>query len=990
MFITKTDAWDTHDITGLGQVTIGIPALGGARAAGDSYSLTQDIALAEARGSFSRAANKTSVSFSSFVADTGNLQVTELTVTSPQTQVITVRNMVYNLTVGRNGMMGGSVGTGGGGPNQHAYMWGLRVDDSVVGTGLRAGLPLRMSLVTNVHTDHAAATTSTCNNGGALCDGAPPRPGHPPDHSRCQCTQTIQLPAGTNVLTVTTSAASIFNLIAAGGKKGTEVASAAALLPNTTDVAALRVEHRAWWSSYWNASSISLPSHPILENYFYRSLYLLGSAARATSLVPPGLCGAWFAGSGPSRYGDFTLNYNFQAIWYGAYSTNHADTAMPYYRAILDYANGPGLVDSAHYNCSAGTHLPGHIAPFGYGTCGDMQQHSDASFSALGFVRHYEMTRNATFLRDISYPFLKKVAAWWNCWLQRVPAGGADDYVLRDAQDCARESCCVGFPCTQGPTCPTCRVMTTNPTQSITFIIRIVTHLIEAAAVLRVDADLSKTWSELLAHMPKFSAGGATAPFPLGRACPNPNTTACPPGGQSCPASSGPHCNEGKCPGMVECSSPTEAGGTTVLLPQESPFYFKPGDNPLQLYAAWPGEQLSLSSPPALLKIARDTVELSDCWNEGNAPPEVYPAAVRIGFDTEALIGNLTATLRRFLAENGQVQITFPMEGLGTVVAITDMLLQSHEGFLRIFPVIRHNESAAFEDLRASGAFLVSATFEPSSAGHRISQLSDGTDGSVHDVRVKSEVGGACSILSPWTGGAPVVVANDGSKVTVIPTKQGGTPGVFSFLTVAGTQYTVSPPATAKPPPKPLPNGPMFHFDCADPAVPKGAKFCDHTLDADARVDDILARVEASHPDGRGFFSLLETAWGANAQLGIPAHNVRLEALHGMGGAGCWNFGNGTTRCPTIFPGGGSLGASFNRTNWEAVGSAISDEIRAYANLNQSMQQSQGQDIFSAKGLNDGRGVGVTEWGPSLSKLKRGWPCRPIYSASPHSRHSAV
>ena len=68
-------------------------------------------------------------------------------------------------------------------------------------------------------------------------------------------------------------------------------------------------------------------------------------------------------------------------------------------------------------------------------------------------------------------------------------------------------------------------------------------------------------------------------------------------------------------------------------------------------------------------------------------------------------------------------------------------------------------------------------------------------------------------------------------------------------------------------------------------------------------MDDILSRIEASHPDGRGFFSLLETAWGSNAQLGIPAHNVRLEALHGMGGTGCWDFGNGTTRCPTIFPG---------------------------------------------------------------------------------------
>jgi hypothetical protein len=70
-------------------------------------------------------------------------------------------------------------------------------------------------------------------------------------------------------------------------------------------------------------------------------------------------------------------------------------------------------------NCSGGTHLPGHIAPFGYGTCGDMEQHSDASFAALGFVRHFEFTKNQTFLKDISYPFLKRIAAWWTCWLKR-------------------------------------------------------------------------------------------------------------------------------------------------------------------------------------------------------------------------------------------------------------------------------------------------------------------------------------------------------------------------------------------------------------------------------------------------------------------------------------------------------------------------------------------------------------------------------------------
>ena len=37
--------------------------------------------------------------------------------------------------------------------------------------------------------------------------------------------------------------------------------------------------------------------------------------------------------------------------------------------------------------------------------------------------------------------------------------------------------------------------MATNPTQSITFIVRIFKHLIEAATLLAVDADLSEEWS---------------------------------------------------------------------------------------------------------------------------------------------------------------------------------------------------------------------------------------------------------------------------------------------------------------------------------------------------------------------------------------------------------------------------------------------------------------------------------------------------------------
>ena len=40
--------------------------------------------------------------------------------------------------------------------------------------------------------------------------------------------------------------------------------------------------------------------------------------------------------------------------------------------------------------------------------------------------------------------------------------------------------------------------------------------------------------------------------------------------------------------------------------------------------------------------------------------------------------------------------------------AVNAMLLQSHEGFLRLFPCWHHSE-AKFVTIRAAGAFLVSA-----------------------------------------------------------------------------------------------------------------------------------------------------------------------------------------------------------------------------------------------------------------------------------------
>jgi hypothetical protein len=67
-------------------------------------------------------------------------------------------------------------------------------------------------------------------------------------------------------------------------------------------------------------------------------------------------------------------------------------------------------------------------------------------------------------------------------------------------------------------------------------------------------------------------------------------------------------------------------------------------------------------------------------------------------------------------------------------------LLTSHGHGLRLFPIwaaLRPDQSASFKTLRAKGAFLVSAEY-------------DGATQLVRGVKILSEAGTLCRLLSPW------------------------------------------------------------------------------------------------------------------------------------------------------------------------------------------------------------------------------------------------
>jgi hypothetical protein len=71
--------------------------------------------------------------------------------------------------------------------------------------------------------------------------------------------------------------------------------------------------------------------------------------------------------------GDYTLDYNQEAIYYGAHSSNHPAAIMPQVQMLLDYlpaaaAGSAALMAKYNKTCAggdAGLSFPSHIAPYG-------------------------------------------------------------------------------------------------------------------------------------------------------------------------------------------------------------------------------------------------------------------------------------------------------------------------------------------------------------------------------------------------------------------------------------------------------------------------------------------------------------------------------------------------------------------------------------------------------------------------------------------------
>lgn len=447
--------------------------------------------------------------------------------------------------------------------------------------------------------------------------------------------------------------------------------------------------HEGWWSEYWRKSFLTIPDAR-LEALYYIEMYKLGSSTRPGG-YPITLQGLWtLDGSMPPWAGDYHLDMNVQQSYWPIYASNRLDLGEPLYRTFYDCL--PRWQHQAEqFFGFEGIWSGCAIGPRGeriWGYTGVELWPGNTAWLAHHYWLHYLYSQDKQFLRERALPFLRLAFLTYANLLETGPDGKLHVPLSYSPEwgDGALESL------VQDPTC------------DLALIRFLGGAILESGRIVGVERELMVRVQSVLEKLSDYPQSEnrlfVSANQPL--------------------TASHRHHSHLMAIYPLGLLSPDGSEQDRRLIEASMAEISSRGTG------AWTGWAF-----PWMSLIASRARYGNMAWQMLDVYQNMF---------IKANTFHVNGDPRRF----GLSQFTYePMTleaGFGAAAAVMEMLLQSHHGRIRLFPSVPDRwHAAAFSDLRAEGAFLVTAKLEQCK---------------VPFVIVASEAGSTCEIWNPFAGPA--------------------------------------------------------------------------------------------------------------------------------------------------------------------------------------------------------------------------------------------
>lgn len=173
-------------------------------------------------------------------------------------------------------------------------------------------------------------------------------------------------------------------------------------------------EHMKYWDNYWAQSTITLPDS-ILQKQYYNEMYKFGSATRKHS-YPISLQAVWTADNGklPPWKGDYHHDLNTQLSYWPAYTGNYLNEGLGYLNTLWDQRDVYKKYTQQYFEVE-GMNVPGVCTLLGEPMGGWIQYSMSPTVSAWlshHFYLHWKYSGDKQFLEQRAYPFMYDVATF--------------------------------------------------------------------------------------------------------------------------------------------------------------------------------------------------------------------------------------------------------------------------------------------------------------------------------------------------------------------------------------------------------------------------------------------------------------------------------------------------------------------------------------------------------------------------------------------------